>query len=81
MGAFASYGFVSNVNYGTALGISWLAFVKKYGVAPTAEGQWPVFLAFYAGIWAVQVGGQPETERRTLSQQPLFQCELAARIA
>eukprot|EP00879_Flechtneria_rotunda_P014467 GHRR01015117.1.p1 GENE.GHRR01015117.1~~GHRR01015117.1.p1 ORF type:complete len:235 (+),score=74.77 GHRR01015117.1:484-1188(+) len=49
MGAFASYGFISNLNYGTALGISWLAFVKKYGVAPTAEGQWPTFLAFYAG--------------------------------
>ena len=54
MGAFASYGFVSNLNYGTALGISWLAFVKKYGVAPTAEGQWPVFLLFYSGMWAIQ---------------------------
>lgn len=49
MGAFASYGFISNLNYGTALGISWLAFVKKYGVAPTAPGQWGTFLAFYAG--------------------------------
>jgi len=46
----------SNVNYGTALGIAWLAFVKKYGVAPTAEGQWPVFLAFYAG--GVQAAGK-----------------------
>jgi hypothetical protein len=44
-----SYGFISNLNYGTALGVAWLAFVKKYGVAPTAPGQWKVFLAFYAG--------------------------------
>lgn len=50
MGAFASYGFISNLNYGTALGVAWLAFVKKYGVAPTAPGQWKVFLAFYAGV-------------------------------
>lgn len=49
MGAFASYGFISNLNYGTCLGMAWLAFVKKYGVAPTAPGQWKVFLAFYAG--------------------------------
>jgi hypothetical protein len=44
-----SYGFISNLNYGTALGAAWIAFVKKYGVAPTAPGQWQVFLAFYAG--------------------------------
>lgn len=36
---------------GTALAVSWLAFVKKYGVAPTAPGQWGTFLAFYAGEW------------------------------
>lgn len=51
MGAFASYGFISNLNYGICLGMAWLAFVKKYGVAPTAPGQWKVFLAFYAGKW------------------------------
>jgi hypothetical protein len=45
----SSYGFISNLNYGTALGAAWIAFVKKYGVAPTAPGQWQVFLAFYAG--------------------------------
>ena len=49
MGAFASYGVISNLNYGTCLGVAWLAFVKQYGVAPTAPGQWKVFLAFYAG--------------------------------
>ena len=119
MGAFASYGFISNINYGFALGgwklacvvvvlfsscacasrrgmaltqtawavcargaahalapapapaprappppaaarppprtgAAWIAFVRRYGVAPTAAGQWPAFLAFYAGFWAVQ---------------------------
>jgi hypothetical protein len=49
MGAFASYGVISNLNYGTALGMAWLAYVKKTGLAPTAPGQWPSFLAFYAG--------------------------------
>ncbi|GBF94267.1 hypothetical protein Rsub_06537 [Raphidocelis subcapitata] len=49
MGAFASYGFISNLNYGTALTVSWLAFKKKFGVSPLSEGQWPAFLAFYGG--------------------------------
>jgi hypothetical protein len=49
MGAFASYGVISNLNYGTAMGMAWLAYVKKTGLAPTAPGQWPSFLAFYAG--------------------------------
>jgi hypothetical protein len=34
---------------GFALGMAWLAFVKRYGVSPMAPGQWPAFLAFYAG--------------------------------
>jgi hypothetical protein len=32
--------------------MAWLAFVKLNGVAPTAPGQWPSFLAFYAGAAA-----------------------------
>eukprot|EP00879_Flechtneria_rotunda_P007349 GHRR01007710.1.p1 GENE.GHRR01007710.1~~GHRR01007710.1.p1 ORF type:complete len:229 (+),score=67.54 GHRR01007710.1:484-1170(+) len=72
MGAFASYGFISNLNYGTALGISWLAFVKKYGVAPTAEGQWPTFLAFYAGMWAIQNFARPLRLSLALALAPAF---------
>lgn len=34
-----------------ARSMAWLAFVKLHGVAPTAPGQWPSFLAFYAGAW------------------------------
>lgn len=31
------------------ISMAWLSFVKLNGVAPTAPGQWPSFLAFYAG--------------------------------
>ena len=35
LGAVASYGFVSNVTYGTGLAISWITFVKQTGKAQT----------------------------------------------
>eukprot|EP00878_Enallax_costatus_P004200 GHUV01004430.1.p1 GENE.GHUV01004430.1~~GHUV01004430.1.p1 ORF type:complete len:219 (+),score=52.32 GHUV01004430.1:219-875(+) len=72
MGAFASYGFISNLNYGTCLGMAWLAFVKKYGVAPTAPGQWKVFLAFYAGLWAMQNFARPLRISLALAMAPAF---------
>lgn len=72
MGAFASYGFISNVNYGTCLAIAWLGFVKKYGVAPTAPGQWKVFLAFYAGLWAMQNFARPLRLSLALALAPAF---------
>lgn len=37
-----------------ACSIAWLGFVKINGVAPTDPGQWAPFLAYYAGIWAIQ---------------------------
>jgi hypothetical protein len=52
-GGVLAYSAVSNVNYGTAIGISWIAFVKQKGLSPLGD-QWPTFLAFYAGMWAVQ---------------------------
>ncbi|GLC56408.1 hypothetical protein PLESTB_001101600 [Pleodorina starrii] len=54
MGAFASYGFISNVTYGICLGTAWISFVKATGKSPLAAGQWPAFLGFYAGLWTVQ---------------------------
>ncbi|WIA15561.1 hypothetical protein OEZ85_002191 [Tetradesmus obliquus] len=72
MGAFASYGFISNLNYGTALGAAWIAFVKKYGVAPTAPGQWKVFLAFYAGLWTLQNFARPLRISLALALAPAF---------
>lgn len=72
MGAFASYGVISNLNYGTALTMAWLAFVKLNGVAPTAPGQWPSFLAFYAGFWAVQNFVRPLRISLALALAPAF---------
>ncbi|KAI8475692.1 MAG: hypothetical protein J3K34DRAFT_517126 [Monoraphidium minutum] len=72
MGAFASYGFISNLNYGTALGMAWIAFVKRYGVSPMAPGQWPAFLAFYAGFWALQNFARPLRLSLALALAPAF---------
>lgn len=44
------YGFVSNATYGTGMAVSWVAFVKQYGVSPLMPGQWKAFMAWYAGI-------------------------------
>ena len=49
LGAVASYGLISNLTYGAGLAVSWIAFVKQKGCSPLQAGQWPVFLAFYAG--------------------------------
>lgn len=45
----ASYGFVSNLTYGTGLAVAWIAFVRQVGKSPLMAGQWKAFLAFYAG--------------------------------
>jgi hypothetical protein len=52
-GGFLSYGLISNINYGSAIGVSWILFVRKYGVSPLGE-QWGTFLAFYAATWTLQ---------------------------
>jgi hypothetical protein len=52
-GGFLSYGLISNINYGTAIGVTWILFVRQYGVSPLGE-QWPTFLAYYSVTWAVQ---------------------------
>jgi hypothetical protein len=49
MGAFASYGAISNITYCTCLTIAWIAFVKATGKSPLAPGEWKGFLAYYAG--------------------------------
>ena len=52
--ALLSYGFVSNVSYVTCLICAWVVFGRQTGLSPLATGQWPKFLAVYAGFWAVQ---------------------------
>ena len=48
-GAFCAYGVISNVNAGILITIAWLTVVKTTGAMPTAAGNWPTFLAVYAG--------------------------------
>lgn len=48
-GAFAAYGVISNVNAGVLITIAWLSVVKSTGQMPLAPGNWPPFLAIYAG--------------------------------
>ena len=72
LGAVASYGFVSNVTYGGGLAVSWIAFVSQKGVSPLAPGQWPAFLAFYAGFWMAQNFVRPLRLSAALTLAPLF---------
>ena len=45
--------------YGACLTFSWVTFVRQRGVSPLASGQWPAFLAFYAGVWTIQNFARP----------------------
>lgn len=54
IGAFLSYGFVSNLSYGTCVAVAWITHVKRTGLSPLAPGQWGGFLAVYAGLFALQ---------------------------
>lgn len=47
-----SYGFVSNVSGCICVSICWFLFSKQTGLSPLSPGQWPKFLAFYAGFFA-----------------------------
>lgn len=47
-----SYGFVSNVSGCICMSVCWFVYSSKFGVSPLAPGQWPKFLAFYAGFFA-----------------------------
>ncbi|KAK9789044.1 hypothetical protein WJX73_008966 [Symbiochloris irregularis] len=72
LGAVASYGFVSNVTYGTGLAVSWIAFVKQFGKGPLMPGQWKAFLGFYAGFWTVQNFLRPLRFSLALAMAPAF---------
>ncbi|OEU22471.1 hypothetical protein FRACYDRAFT_162049, partial [Fragilariopsis cylindrus CCMP1102] len=51
LSALLSYGFVSNMSYCVSVGLAWFGFSKKTGLSPLAPGQWPKFLAVYAGFY------------------------------
>ncbi|KAG1676825.1 hypothetical protein FOA52_010334 [Chlamydomonas sp. UWO 241] len=75
--AMLSYSVVSNVTYGAALTFSWIGFVKAKGVSPIAEGQWPAFLAFYAGAWMVQNFARPMRFGMAMAMTPWYDNLLA----
>jgi hypothetical protein len=72
MAAFLSYGVVSNVTYGAAMTIAWITFVQQKGISPLAAGQWPTFLAFYAGLWAFQNVVRPARFALAMVMAPLY---------
>eukprot|EP00816_Leptocylindrus_hargravesii_P004360 CAMPEP_0196812032 /NCGR_PEP_ID=MMETSP1362-20130617/20196_1 /TAXON_ID=163516 /ORGANISM="Leptocylindrus danicus, Strain CCMP1856" /LENGTH=223 /DNA_ID=CAMNT_0042187447 /DNA_START=78 /DNA_END=749 /DNA_ORIENTATION=- len=51
MSVLLSYGFVSNMSYCISVSLAWYGFTKKTGLSPLAPGQWPKFLAVYAGFY------------------------------
>lgn len=71
-GAVASYGAVSNITYGGGMAVSWVGFVKKFGVSPLASGQWPKFLAFYSAFWMAQNFIRPLRFSLALAMAPAF---------
>ncbi|KAG2491733.1 hypothetical protein HYH03_009896 [Edaphochlamys debaryana] len=73
MGAFASYGFISNVTYGVCLAIAWLSFVKATGQSPLWPGQWAPFLGFYAGLWTMQNFVRPLRFSLAIALAPVFE--------
>ncbi|KAK9916626.1 hypothetical protein WJX75_005064 [Coccomyxa subellipsoidea] len=73
LGAVASYGFVSNLTYGTGLAVAWIAFVRQVGKSPLMAGQWKAFLAFYAGFWTIQNFVRPLRFSVALAMAPLFE--------
>lgn len=72
MGAFASYGTISNVSYGICMTIAWYTFVQQTGMSPLAPGQWKPFLAVYAGLWVMQNFLRPFRLALALALAPAF---------
>ena len=51
MSVLLSYGFVSNMSYSVTVSLAWYIHSKRTGLSPLAPGQWPQFLAVYAGFY------------------------------
>ena len=54
------------------MAVSWVGFVKKFGVSPLASGQWPKFLAFYSAFWMAQNFVRPLRFSLALAMAPAF---------
>lgn len=71
-GAFAAYGIISNLNAGVLMTISWLTVVKQTGLTPLDPGQWPKFLAVYAGLYITTNLLRPVRLTLALTVAPFF---------
>ncbi|KAF6236432.1 hypothetical protein COO60DRAFT_1709441 [Scenedesmus sp. NREL 46B-D3] len=76
LGAFAAYGILSNLNAGVLVTIAWLAVVKQTGLTPIDPGQWPKFLAVYAGLYITTNLLRPVRLTLALAAAPFFNTAL-----
>ena len=67
-----SYGFVSNASYMACLSIAWFLFSRRTGLSPLAPGQWPAFLAVYAGLVLLQNVIRPLRFALSVALSPTF---------
>lgn len=58
-GAFLSYITTSNILSVVMLSTAWVLYTKTTGITPLGPGQWPRFLVFYAGAYAMQHLARP----------------------
>ena len=71
-GAVASYGAISNITYGGGMAVTWVAFVKQYGLSPLAQGAWTRYLAFYSAFWVTQNFIRPLRFSAAIALAPAF---------
>lgn len=68
-----SYGFVSNFSYISLLIASWVTHGKRTGMSPLEPGQWKLFLAIYAGFFAINNIIRPIRFSLSLLLAPAFE--------
>jgi hypothetical protein len=68
-----AYGAVSNVNMAVCVMISWVTFGKATGKSPLDPGQWPGFVAIYAGIWVANNFLRPARIALAVAIGPYFE--------
>jgi hypothetical protein len=77
LSALLSYGFVSNMSYCVSVGLAWFGFSKKTGLSPLAPGQWPKFLAVYAGFYVFNNIVRPIRLAISIGVTPYFEKAVA----
>jgi len=68
-----AYGAVSNVNMAACVILSWVTYGKTTGMSPLDAGQWPGFIAIYAGIWVANNFLRPLRVAAAIALGPFFE--------